>query len=78
MKTQERRLAEYCTHLSADGVHYTVQCSADLATWGSDAASVTYVCTHNNGDGMATVTWRTTKPADAAHPRLFLRLSVSP
>ena len=39
---------------------------------------VTYVGTHNNGDGTATVTWRSTQPADAAHQRMFLRLSVTP
>ena len=76
--TQNYLKLDYRRNLAADGVHYTVQCSPDLVIWLSDAASVTYVGTHNNGDGTATVTWRSTQPADAAHPRLFLRLSVSP
>ena len=69
---------DYRRNLAADGVHYTVLYSTDLTTWVSDTNAVTYVGTHNNGDGTATVTWRTTQPADAAHPRMFLRLSVTP
>ena len=76
--TQNYLKLDYRRNLAADGVHYTVLYSTDLAAWLSDAASVTYVGTHNNGDGTATVTWRTTLPADAAHPRMFLQLSVSP
>ena len=76
--TQNYLKLDYRRNLAADGVHYSVQYCSDLATWVSDPASVTYVGTHNNGDGTATVTWRTTQPADAAHPRMFLRLSVSP
>ena len=76
--TQNYLKLDYRRNLAADGVHYTVQYGTDLAAWLSDAASVTYVGTHNNGDGTATVTWRSTQPADPAHPRMFLRLSVSP
>ena len=69
---------DYRRSLNADGVHYTVLYSTDLGTWLGDASAVTYVGTHNNGDGTATVTYRSTQPADAAHPRMFLRLSVTP
>ena len=76
--TQNYLKFDFRRNLSADGVHYVVLYSTDLATWASDASAVTYIGTHNNGDGTATVTYRTTQPADAAHPRMFLRLSVTP
>ena len=76
--TQNYLKLDYRRNLAADGVQYSVLYSADLATWLGDAGSVTYVGTHNNGDGTATVTHRSTQPADAAHPRMFLRLSVAP
>ena len=69
---------DYRRNLSADGVHYAVLYSTDLTNWVSDTNAVTYVGTHNNGDGTATVTYRSTQPIDAAHPRMFLRLSVTP
>ncbi len=76
--TQNYFKLDYRRNLAADGVHYTVLYSTDLATWLGDVSAITYVGTHNNGDGTATVTYRSTQPADAAHPRMFLRLSVTP
>ena len=76
--TQNYLKLDYRRNLAADGVQYTVRYSTDLSNWVSDASAVTYVGTHNNGDGTATVTCRTTQPADAAHPRMFLKLSVTP
>ena len=76
--TQNYLRLDYRRNLSADGVHYAVLYSTDLSTWVGDTTVVTYVGTHNNGDGTATVTYRSTQPADAAHPRMFLRLSVTP
>ena len=76
--TQNFLKIDYRRNLSADGVQYTVLYSTDLTNWVSDTNAVTYVGTHNNGDGTATVTYRSTQPADAAHPRMFLRLSVTP
>jgi hypothetical protein len=70
---------EYRRNLAAEGVNYAVQLSEDLAsTWSSDASAVTYVGTHNNGDGTATVTYRSTQPAGPGHPQVFMRLQVSP
>ncbi len=69
---------QYRRNLAADGVNFVVKLSTDLVTWASDASAITYVGTVKNGDGTATVTCRSTEPADAAHPRMFLRLSVTP
>jgi hypothetical protein len=70
---------EYRRNLAADGVNYSVQMSENLAgTWSSDASAVTYVSSHNNGDGTATVTYRSTQPAGPSHPQVFMRLQVSP
>ena len=76
--TQNYLKLDYRRNLAADGVQYTIRYSTDLTTWLSDPSAVTYVGTHNNGDGTATVTHRSTQPADAAHPRMFLRLTVTP
>lgn len=56
---------------------YTVLMSEDNSSWQSGAAAVTYVGTTHNGDGTATVTYRSTEPCDATHPRMFMRLRVS-
>ena len=69
---------DYRRNLAADGVNFTVQYSESLGTWANDASAVTYVGTHNNGDGTATVTWRSTQPVSAAHPKMFMQLMVSP
>ena len=69
---------DYRRNLAADGVNFAVQFSENLGTWAGDAASVTYVGTHNNGDGTATVTYRSTLPVSAAQPNRFLRLVVAP
>jgi hypothetical protein len=70
---------DYRRNLAADGVNYTVQLSENLNnTWLSDASAITYVSTHNNGDGTATVTYRSTQPYGPGHPQVFMRLQVSP
>ena len=69
---------DFRRNLAADGVNFTVQYSENLGTWASDGSSVTYVGTHNNGDGTATVTYRSTLPISAARPKMFMNLVVSP
>jgi hypothetical protein len=39
--------------------------------------SLTYVGSHNNGNGTESVTWRSTQPADLLPDRLFARLMVT-
>jgi hypothetical protein len=67
----------FTRNLSADGVSFTVLMSEDLLSWSSAPADVVYVGTHNNGDGTATVTYRSAQPFDAAHPKVFFRLKVN-
>ena len=69
---------DFRRNLSADGVNFSVLYSENLSAWANDASAVTYVGTHNNGDGTATVTWRSTLPVSAGRPNMFLRLSVGP
>ena len=69
---------DYRRNLAADGVNFTVQLSTNLTSWAGDASAVTYYGSHNNGDGTATVTYRSTAPISPAQPRCYLRLLVSP
>jgi hypothetical protein len=64
-------------NLAADGVTYIPLLSADLATWSSAPTDVVYVGTHNNGDGTATVRYRSAQPFSAAGPQEFFRLKVT-
>lgn len=57
---------------------FVVELSEGLPTWQSDASAVTYVGTENNGDGTATVTYRSSQPLDPSRPQMFMRLRVSP
>jgi hypothetical protein len=56
---------------------YAVFLSEDCSNWQTGDAVVTYVSTAHNGDGTATVTYRSNQPCDSAHPRLFMRLRVN-
>jgi hypothetical protein len=62
--------------LTADA-NYAVLLSEDALNWQTGDTAVTYVNTQNNGDGTATVTYRSTQPCDSGHPRMFVRLRVS-
>ncbi len=64
---------EFTRSLTADGVTVTPELSATLSSW--SAAPLTFISTRNNGDGTATITWRTTAPRDTLS-RVFLRLRV--
>ena len=64
-------------NLAADGVTYVPLLSSDLVTWTSAPSDVVYVGTHNNGDGTATVTYRSAQPFTAAQPEEFFRLKVT-
>ena len=68
----------YRRNLAADGVKYVVQYSEGLGTWSGGPEAVAYVGAHNNGDGTATVTYRSAVPVSSAHPSMFLQLSVQP
>jgi hypothetical protein len=69
---------QFRRNLAADGVNFTPQLGSDLVDWASDSTALTYVSTVNNGEGTATVTYRSTQPVPAAGPKAFMRLMVSP
>jgi hypothetical protein len=67
----------YQRNLAADDVLYEVQASTGLqpAGWNSGPGFVEFVSMSNNGDGTATVTYRSTRPYLSV-PHEFLRLKV--
>ncbi len=66
----------YRRNLLADA-HYTLWHSSTLQNWSNAADFLAYVGSQNNGDGTATVTYRTTEPFDPAAPPTFFRLQIS-
>jgi hypothetical protein len=68
---------EFRRNLLADGVSMAPELTEDLATWSSAASAVTYVGTHHNGDGTATVTYRSTLPVARDGEMMFMRLRAT-
>ncbi|MEO8350452.1 MAG: hypothetical protein ABI680_01900, partial [Chthoniobacteraceae bacterium] len=66
----------YRRNLLADA-HYALWHSTTLQDWAAAGNFLTYVGSQNNGDGTATMTYRTTDPFDPAAPRSFFRLQIS-
>jgi len=68
----------YQRNLAADDVLYEVEASTTMApgTWQSGSGFTAFVSSVNNGDGTATVTYRSATPF-ASIPREFLRLRVT-
>lgn len=66
----------FTRNLNAD-VNLWPEVSSDLAAWQDGSVSLTYVQTQNNGDGTATVTWRSTQPISALPARLFAKLNAT-
>ena len=68
---------EYRRNLNADGIALHLQTSSDLSNWSNVSGELEYVGMRGNGDGTATVTWRTAKPlSDQDLASLFVRLAV--
>ena len=68
---------EFHRNLRAADVIYELQTSSNLTNWKGQSGDVVYVGTRNNGDGTATVTWRTALAMDQEpKPFLFVRLLV--
>lgn len=67
----------YRRNLAADDVLYQVQTSTALTpgSWKNGAGFIAFVSSVNNGDGSATVIYRSTTPL-ASIPREFIRLQV--
>jgi hypothetical protein len=74
--TQNCLKFQFRRSLSAEA-NYAVYLSEDSSNWQTGDVAVTYVNTTHNGDGTATVTYRSTQPCDSAHLRMFMRLRVS-
>ncbi len=67
----------FIRNLNADNVVVTPKVSSDLNTWNNGTVALTYVTTNNNGDGTATITYRSTQPASALPTRMFAKLEVT-
>ena len=70
-------LFEFTINLAAEGVDYEVQKSTDLSAWSDAGGDLVLRSTSNNGDGTATVRYRSSAAFDGAELRAFYRLSVS-
>lgn len=68
-------VVEFQRSLLADGVTIVPELSTSLAPGSWQAAALVYLSTHNNGDGTATITWRSAGPVTPAS-RMFVRLRV--
>ena len=69
-------IIEFQINLAAIGVEYQLQSCSDLLGW-VDAAGLEMVSTTNNGDGTATVRYRSLAPFGSSAERGFFRLRVS-
>ena len=70
-------ILEFKVNLAAVGVDYQLQSCGDLLTWADASGDFVIVSTTNNGDGTATVRYRSATPFDPAIGREFYRLMVS-
>ena len=69
---------QFRRNLSADDVNFMIEVSDDLQNWRTGPSAAVYVDTVNNGDGTATVTYRSAQPICSTYPRMFMRLNVLP
>lgn len=74
---QDHLTFSYTRSRNADGFSTDPQVSTALSGWQPISTMFTLLSQTNNGDGTATITWRSTAPASSLAGRLFLRLSVS-
>ena len=68
-------VVEFQRSLLADGVAITPELSTTLASGSWQPEALVYVSTRNNGDGTATVIWRSAVPVTPSS-RMFVRLRV--
>ena len=64
----------YTRSRSADGFTFEPEVSTALSGWMPLATMFTMVSQTNNGDGTATLLWRSTMPASTLPARLFLQV----
>jgi hypothetical protein len=68
-------VVEFQRNLLADGVAIVPELSTSLAPGSWQAGALVYVGSHNNGDGTATVTWRSSAVVTPSS-KMFVRLRV--
>ncbi|MDB4314371.1 hypothetical protein N9953_04245, partial [Akkermansiaceae bacterium] len=66
----------YRRNLAADDLEYTVQLSANLEDWSSDANDLVFTNSVNHGDGTSTETYRLVESTDLEILK-FARVQVS-
>jgi hypothetical protein len=74
--TQSYLRVQFRRNLAAE-CNYAVLLSENALNWQTGESAVTYVGTQHNGDGSATVTYRSTQPCDPDHRQMLVRLRVS-
>ena len=70
-------ILEFQVNLAAEGVTREIQSSTDLLGWLQADADFVRLSTANNGDGTATVRYRSVSPFDPSATREFFRIQVS-
>ena len=62
-------------NLAAVGLQYSLQGSSDLVSW-TNEKEMTHVATNHNGDGTATMKFRSASPVNAISAERFYRIQV--
>jgi hypothetical protein len=62
-------------NLAAVGLQFSLQGSSDLVSW-TNEKEMTHVATEHNGDGTATMKFRSTVPVNAISAERFYRIQV--
>jgi hypothetical protein len=65
---------EYVRSRIADGFSYDPEVSTNLSAWSPLSTLFTLASQSNNGDGTATLRWRSTQPASSLPARIYLRV----
>jgi hypothetical protein len=66
----------FTVNLNADQLSVVPELSSQLDDWTGAAIPLTPVSTQNNGNGTATVIWRSTSGVSSLPPHVFARLRV--
>jgi len=70
-------LFEFTKNLAATGLTYRIESSTDVIGWIDVSEDFFYLSTKNNGDGTATVSYRSVNPFPPEGVRGIYRLRVS-
>ena len=67
----------YTINLQASDTTVTPEVTSDLSDWETNSIPMVEVSSVDNGNGTATVTWRSTEPASSLPEHAFARLRVT-